>query len=127
MVEYLLPGVTSHESTIQTIQARTHPTSRSTTKPMVENMCPCCKAEEETNLHLFHCCHLAIRDELKRSFNIIQDTLENDEVPADIWLMIKMNIASYLNVPSHTPHPTKRDVALYHRQTKIGWNNFMKG
>ena len=105
-------------------------TSRSKTKPTVENLCPCCKAEEETTLHLFHCRHPAIRDELKRSFNILHDTLEKDEVPADVWLTIKMGIASYLNVPSPAPHPTQRASNLeraYHRQTKIGWNNFMKG
>ena len=41
-----------------------------------------------------------------------------------------MGIASYLNVPSPAPHPTQRASNLeraYHRQTKIGWNNFMKG
>jgi hypothetical protein len=56
--------------------------------------------------------------------------LEKDEVPADVWLTIKRGIASYLNVPPPAPHPKKLAAALestYHRQTKIGWNNFMKG
>jgi hypothetical protein len=93
-------------------------TSRLTTKPTIENLCPCCKVEEETTLHFFHCRHPAIRDELKRSFNILHDTLEKDEVPADVWLTIKMGIASYLNVPSPAPHPTQRASNLeraYHR------------
>ena len=69
-------------------------TSRSTPNPPVDNLCPCCKAEEETTLHLFRCRYPAIRDELKRSFNVLQDKLEKDEVPSDVWLTIKMGITS---------------------------------
>ena len=61
---------------------------------------------------------------------VFQDTLAKDEVPADVWLTINMGISSYLNVPPPTSHPTPCATALehaYHRQTKSGWKNFMKG
>ena len=45
-------------------------------KPTVDHIFPCCKADEETTMHLYHCPHSDIRAELKRSFQQLSNTLE---------------------------------------------------
>ena len=74
-------------------------------------------------MHLYHCRHRDIRAELKRSFQQLSDTLENEEVPSDVWTIIKLGISTYLNIPATGAHPSPRTAALEHAyiwQTKIG-------
>ena len=99
--------------------------------PTVTNLCPCCRTEEESSIHLYQCQHPQIRDLLLKGLDSIEDKLQQKETPSDVWMTIRAGIGEYCGFPSTIPEPSdERHDGIgmaFDAQDEIGWGNLLKG
>ena len=83
-------------------------------------------------MHLYSCNHKQIRKSLKSSLETMFQTLQKLQVPLPVWLTIRARIAMVSKANHKCPKITSPSIrakvdSAFKSQTKIGWNNFLKG
>ena len=88
----------------------------------------CCKAAEETTIHLYQCPDPKLHELLSLRLRELLDTLQKRHISTDIWHSMSAGINSfcsstYLNL--HDAHSAEIENA-FKQQTEIEWGNFLK-
>ena len=78
--------------------------------PTVTNLCPCCRMEEYSSIHLYQFQHPQIRYLLLKGLDSIEDKLQQKETPSDVWMTIRAGIGEYCGFLSTIPEPSTSDM-----------------
>ena len=83
-------------------------------------------------MHLHLCPHPTLRKILLHELEVLEATLRKEDVPSDVWLLLKAGILAHVGERYQFPRKFQggRVNALavaFDNQTEIGWNNLLKG
>ena len=70
-----------------------------------------------------------MHDLVTRGLASLLDALQKRHISADIWYSMQAGIKSFRNSTDPQQHAARSDAIgiAYNQQTRIGWNNFLKG